>query len=173
MKLVKLFLFGATLFASLSFSQVNINTATAEELAALPNIGEVKANAIIKYRRANGKFKSVDELMNVNGIGEKTVKGLGRNAKTTGRTDLSKLTKVKKATKKKTPTKAKSKTSKTTSSQKTAASKTKSKTKKSTSKTQKSKAKKVASKKSKAKKSSKKTTTKMKKKTSKKDKQKK
>ena len=49
---------------------VNINTATAAELAELPGVGEVLAQRIIEYREANGPFASVEELLNVNGIGE-------------------------------------------------------------------------------------------------------
>ncbi|HEX3037128.1 MAG TPA: helix-hairpin-helix domain-containing protein [Thermodesulfobacteriota bacterium] len=51
--------------------QVNINTATVEELATLPGVGEATANKIVEYREQNGKFKTVEELMNVRGIGEK------------------------------------------------------------------------------------------------------
>ena len=50
---------------------VNINTATARELEALPGIGEVIAQRIIDYRNAHGPFGSVDELINIKGIGEK------------------------------------------------------------------------------------------------------
>ena len=53
-------------------SPVNINTATAEQLQELPNIGEVRAKAIIAYREANGGFQAVEDLKKVNGIGEKT-----------------------------------------------------------------------------------------------------
>ena len=55
---------------------VNINTATARELEALPGIGEVIAQRIIDYRNAHGPFRSVDELINVKGIGEKKLADL-------------------------------------------------------------------------------------------------
>lgn len=49
---------------------VNINTATQTELESLPGIGPSLALRIINYRKENGKFSSVEEIMNVSGIGE-------------------------------------------------------------------------------------------------------
>ena len=54
--------------------QVNINTATAEEIAeALNGVGMSKAQLIVEYREANGPFSHIDELVNVKGIGLRTV----------------------------------------------------------------------------------------------------
>lgn len=50
--------------------KVNINTAGVEELTALDSIGESKAQNIIKYRETNGSFKSVKDIMKVDGIGK-------------------------------------------------------------------------------------------------------
>jgi competence protein ComEA len=49
---------------------VNLNTATAGELEALPGIGSSRAQAILEARKTKGGFKSVDELLEVKGIGE-------------------------------------------------------------------------------------------------------
>lgn len=48
---------------------VNINTAGLEELSSLPGIGETLSGAIISYRDKNGPFKSIGEIMNVEGVG--------------------------------------------------------------------------------------------------------
>lgn len=56
---------------------ININTATADELAAfLPGIGKTKANRIVDYRETAGGFDSVEELLCVKGIGEKTLENI-------------------------------------------------------------------------------------------------
>lgn len=55
---------------------VNLNTATQEDLQTLTGIGPSKANAILEYRESIGKFKEVDELKQVTGIGDKTFERL-------------------------------------------------------------------------------------------------
>ena len=52
---------------------ININTAESSELIALNGIGTAKARAIVAYREEHGAFSSVDELLNVDGIGEATL----------------------------------------------------------------------------------------------------
>ncbi|QYJ77698.1 ComEA family DNA-binding protein [Shewanella acanthi] len=63
----------STKAAAPDITSVNINTATAEQLQSLKGIGVAKAKAIIDYRTQNGKFKSIDDLANVSGIGAKLI----------------------------------------------------------------------------------------------------
>ena len=53
---------------------IDLNTATAKELTQLPGLGDVLAGRIIAYREANGNFNSVEELLQVDGIGEQRLK---------------------------------------------------------------------------------------------------
>ncbi len=53
--------------------KLNINTATLDELVNLEGLGPSKANAVIQYRGEHGGFKSVEELLNVPGIGQRTL----------------------------------------------------------------------------------------------------
>ncbi len=50
---------------------ININSAYAVDLMKLPGVGEITADRIIEYREKTGRFKRIDELMNVKGIGKK------------------------------------------------------------------------------------------------------
>lgn len=52
---------------------ININTASAQELTALKGVGESKAQAIIAWRDKNGPFEKIEQLLEVNGIGESTL----------------------------------------------------------------------------------------------------
>lgn len=55
---------------------VNVNTASMAELTGIRGIGEAKARAIVEHRDKNGPFRSVDELRNVTGIGDKMLSSL-------------------------------------------------------------------------------------------------
>ena len=55
---------------------ININTADVSELCDLPGVGEALAERIVTYREENGKFKNIEDLKNVSGIGDKKFESL-------------------------------------------------------------------------------------------------
>ncbi|WP_096028790.1 helix-hairpin-helix domain-containing protein [Campylobacter lanienae] len=78
------------LSASMVLAAININTANKNELMELPRIGEGKANAIIEYRAKN-KFKTIDEIKNVSGIGDKIYENIKADLIVNGPTDTKNL----------------------------------------------------------------------------------
>lgn len=86
---MKKVLLALVVFLSISLNAaagVNINTATQAELESLDGIGPKKALAIIEYRKKHSGFKSVDDLKNVEGIGDTTLENLRKNISITGPT---------------------------------------------------------------------------------------
>lgn len=67
---------GESISVSNNSALININRASASELEQLPGIGPSKAKAIIQYREEHGPFSDVQQLLNVSGIGEKTLEKL-------------------------------------------------------------------------------------------------
>jgi competence protein ComEA len=85
MKKLLIFLLSFLLAAAVS-AAVNLNTASREQLQTLKGIGPSKAQAIIDYREQHGPFRSVDELVKVRGIGEKTLRRLEKSLTVVGPT---------------------------------------------------------------------------------------
>lgn len=67
------FIFLLMMFVTSLFGVVNVNKANSAQLQTLNGIGPTKAGEILKYRKAHGAFKNVDELLEVKGIGPKTL----------------------------------------------------------------------------------------------------
>jgi len=57
---------------AVSMEVVNLNSATAAQIASLPGIGPKTADLVVQYRQKNGPFKKIEEIMNVRGVGEKS-----------------------------------------------------------------------------------------------------
>ena len=58
--------------AAAEIAKININTASQTELQSLPGIGKVTAERIVAYRTDTGLFKTIDDIVQVKGIGEKS-----------------------------------------------------------------------------------------------------
>ncbi len=83
--------------AASSQGVVNVNTAGAAELQLLPRIGPALAGRIVEFREANGAFKSVDELVAVKGIGERSLAKLKPYLAVKGETTLKTKVRLSKA----------------------------------------------------------------------------
>jgi len=79
--------------------QVNINTATVQELQLLPRVGPALAQRIVDFRTANGAFKAPEELARVKGIGEKSFAQLAPYVSVGGTTTLKEKVKLPRAPK--------------------------------------------------------------------------
>jgi len=70
---------------------VNVNTASIEELQLLPGVGEVRAHAILARRSEEGSFKSVDEIVEVKGIGPAMLERLRPHLAVKGKTTAQRM----------------------------------------------------------------------------------
>ena len=73
---------------------VNINTATLDQLQMLPRVGPALAGRIVDFREANGEFRTVDEIVAVKGIGERSFENLEPFIVTSGATTLAEKVKL-------------------------------------------------------------------------------
>lgn len=67
------FVVALLLLVGVLFAKVDINNASAKDLQTLKGVGDKKAQMIVDYRVKNGEFKSVEDLMKVDGIGKKII----------------------------------------------------------------------------------------------------
>ena len=132
-KVLKSFLLAAVLVPAIAFANtefkgtetVNINRADAATLAAyLKGVGANKAKDIVRYRNANGKFKSIEDIKNVPGVGDETFKDNKRKMSTSrGKSVAPEGYKLGQASgKSKKTSRSKSSTKKSTSTKKSSAS---------------------------------------------------
>lgn len=71
--------------------KVNINTATADQIAVLPGIGPKLAAEVVKYRVNNGNFKVIDDLKKVSGVGDKKLEKIKNFVVTEGDTTINSM----------------------------------------------------------------------------------
>lgn len=95
--LVGALLASASAFAAETRKVVNINTADASQLALLPRVGPAVSQRIVDFRKENGPFKSLEDLMLVQGIGEKTFQLIKPYVAISGETTLKEKVKASKA----------------------------------------------------------------------------
>ena len=80
------------------FAKININTASISELAAIKGIGAKKAALIVKYRKTH-KFKTIKDIVNVKGIGNKIFNQIKNEISVTGTKKIKKISNLKKTKK--------------------------------------------------------------------------
>ena len=68
---------------------INVNSASAEQIAFLPRVGIKLAERVVAYRKSNGPFKKIEDLMEVKGVGEKLFVALKPHLTVSGTTTLS------------------------------------------------------------------------------------
>ncbi|MES1242488.1 MAG: helix-hairpin-helix domain-containing protein [Acidobacteriota bacterium] len=95
--LVGILLASASAFAADARRVVNVNTADPSQLALLPRVGPAVAQRILDFRKENGPFKSPEDLMLVQGIGEKTYQLIKPYVAVSGETTLKEKVKASKA----------------------------------------------------------------------------
>ncbi len=95
--LVGVLLASASAFAAEARRVVNVNTADASQLALLPRVGPSVSQRIVDFRKENGPFKSLEDLMLVQGIGEKTFQLIKPYVAVSGETTLKEKVKASKA----------------------------------------------------------------------------
>jgi competence protein ComEA len=86
LKKILLGLITFVLSMGMALAAVNINTASQQELESLKGVGPAKAKDIIEYRKANGNFKTVEDLAKVKGFGDKSVAKLKPSLAVSGTT---------------------------------------------------------------------------------------
>ncbi|MDR1615300.1 MAG: helix-hairpin-helix domain-containing protein [Campylobacteraceae bacterium] len=77
---MKKIIFGLLLLVVSLFAKIDLNSADAKTLASINGIGDKKAEAIVEYREKNGKFKKIEDVLKVKGIGDKLLEVIKKEA---------------------------------------------------------------------------------------------